>query len=46
MDSQSKLFSVAFLWLPSYGRFVLPIVALCYLCLPSGALYYLLLHIG
>jgi hypothetical protein len=36
MDSQSKLFSVAFLWLPSYGRLVLPIVAL----------YYLLLHIG
>jgi hypothetical protein len=44
MDSQSKLSSVAFLWLPSFG--CLPLVALYYPYLLSNALCYLLLHIG
>jgi hypothetical protein len=46
MDSQFKLSSVAFLWLPSYGCLVLPTVALRYLWLPLVALCYLLLHIS
>jgi hypothetical protein len=39
MDIQSKLSSVAFLWLPcaAYGCLVLPMVTFSYLVLPATA---------
>jgi hypothetical protein len=45
MDNQSKLSSVAFLWLPSYSCLAflwLPCVTYSYLWLPCATYYYIL----